>query len=47
MVLHMNKLESPLPKDALFQFGLNWPSGSGEFVKVFSLFRNYLPLKRM
>ena len=47
MVLHLNKLESPLPKDALFQFGLNWPSGSGEFVNVFSLFRNYLPLKRM
>ena len=32
MVLHLNKLESPLPKDALCQFGWNWPSGSGEEV---------------
>ena len=30
MVLHLNKLESPLPKDALCQFGWNWLSGSGE-----------------
>ena len=30
MVLHMNKLESPLPKDALCQVCWNWPSGSRE-----------------
>ena len=28
--LHLNKLESPSPKDALCQVLLNWPSGSGE-----------------
>ena len=30
MVLHLNKLESPSPKDVLCQFGLNWPSDSEE-----------------
>ena len=30
IVLHLNKLESPLPKDALWQFGWYWPSGSGD-----------------
>ena len=25
MVLHMNKLESPLPNDAFAKFGWNWP----------------------
>ena len=48
---HLNKLESPSPKDAFCQVWLNWLSGSGEedffnFVNVFSLFRNYLPLKK-
>ena len=33
------------------KFGWNWPSGSGEedffnFVNIFSLFRNYLPLEK-
>ena len=28
--LQLNKLESPLPKDALSKLGWNWPSGSGE-----------------
>ena len=28
--LHLNKLESPSPKDALCQVWLKWPSGSGE-----------------
>ena len=29
--LHLNKFDSPLPKDALCQVcGWNWPSGSGE-----------------
>ena len=28
--LHLNKLESPTPKDDLCQIVLNWPSGSGE-----------------
>ena len=30
MVLHLNKLESPLPKEAFCQFGRNWPGDSGE-----------------
>ena len=28
--LHLNKLESQSPKDALCKFGWNWPSGSWE-----------------
>ena len=28
--LHLNKLESRSPKDALYQVNLNWPDGSGE-----------------
>ena len=49
--LHLNKIESPSPKDGCAKFGLNWLSGSGEedffnFVNVFSLFRNYLPLEK-
>ena len=49
MALHLNKRESPLPKGALCQVGLNWPSGSGEedFLNLsmyFLQFRNYLPL---
>ena len=28
--LHLKKLESPLPKDALDEFGRNWLNGSGE-----------------
>ena len=28
--LHLNKLESFVPKDVLCEFGWNWPSGSGE-----------------
>ena len=30
VALHLNKLESPSPKDTLCQVWLNWPSGSGE-----------------
>ena len=30
--LHLNKLESSSPKDALNKFGWNWPTGSGEEV---------------
>ena len=49
--LHLNKHESPSTNDALCQVWLNWPSGSGEevffnFVNVFSLFHNYLPLEK-
>ena len=49
--LHLNKFESPSPKDVLCQVWLNCISGSGEedffnFVNVFSLFRNYLPLEK-
>ena len=47
---HINKkkLKSSSPKDA--KFGLNWAIGSGEegllnFVNIFSLFVNYLPLE--
>ena len=28
--LHLNKLESPSPKDAFAKFGSNWPSGFGK-----------------
>ena len=39
------------PRMLCAKFGLNWPSGSGEedflnFVNVFSLFRNYFPLRK-
>ena len=36
VALHLNKLESPLPKDVCAKFGWNWPSGSreGDFLKI-------------
>ena len=47
--LHLNKLESLYPRMLCDKFGWNWPSGSVEaylnFVYIFSLFRNYLPLE--
>ena len=45
MVLHLNKLECPLPKNALCQFGWNRSSGSGEehFKKLYFC---YLPLNK-
>ena len=42
IVLHLNKLESPLPKDALWQFGWYWPSGSGD--EIFFNFVNYFTI---
>ena len=47
--LHLKKLESPSPKDALCQVWLKlaqwfWRRRFLNFVNVFSLFRNYLPL---
>ena len=30
VALHLNKLESPSPRDTLCQIGRNWPSGSEE-----------------
>ena len=49
MVLHLNKLESPSPKDALCQVWLKlaqwfWRRRSLNFSNVFSPFRNYLTL---
>ena len=51
--LHLNKLESPSPRPKIncTMFGWNYRSSSGgaEFLislNVFSLFRNYLPLKK-
>ena len=49
--LHLNKLESPSPKDALCQVGLKlaqwfWRRRFLNFVNVFSLFPNYLPLEK-
>ena len=49
--LHLNKLKSPSPKDALCQVWLNlaywfWRRRLFNFVNVFSLFRNYLPLEK-
>ena len=51
MVLHVNKLEFPSPKDALCQIWLKlaqrfWRRRFLNFVKVFSLFRNHLPLEK-
>ena len=48
-VLHLNKLEFPSPKNALCQVWLKlaqwlWRR-SLNFVNIFSLFHNYLPLK--
>ena len=48
--LHLNKLESPLPKDALCQVWMQlaqsfWRRRFLNFFNVFSLFRNYLPLE--
>ena len=49
MALHLKKLESLSSKNACAKIDWNWLSGSGEeefnFVNVFSLFRNYLPLE--
>ena len=49
--LHLNKLESPSPKDALCKVCLKfakwfWRKRLLNFVNVFSLFRNYLPLEK-
>ena len=49
--LHLNKLVSPLPKDALCQVWLKliqwfWRRRFFNFLNVFSLFRNYLPLEK-
>ena len=50
-VLHLNKLESPLPNDALCQVSLKlaqwfWRRRFLNVVNVFLLFRNYLPLEK-
>ena len=49
--LGLNKLKSPSPKDALCQVWLKlaqwfWRRRFFNFVNVFSLFRNYLPLEK-
>ena len=49
--LHLNKLESPSPKNYLCQVDWNWPSGSGEkdFLNLSMYFRNFViisPWKR-
>ena len=50
MVLHFKKLESPSPKDALCQVWLKLAQWFWRrflnFVNVFSLFHNYLPLEK-
>ena len=51
MVLHLNKHESPSSKDALCQVWLKlahwfWRRGLLNFLNVFSLFPNYLPLEK-
>ena len=48
---HLNKFESPSPKDALCQVWLKlaqwfWRRRFFNFVNVFSLFCNYLPLEK-
>ena len=47
VALHLNKLESPSPKDALCQIWLTlgqwfWRN----FINVFKLFCNYLPMEK-
>ena len=49
--LHLNKLESPSSKDGLCQVWLKltqwfWRRRFLNFINVFSLFRNYLPLEK-
>ena len=51
LVLYSKKLESPLPKDAFGQDCLklahwSWRRGLFNFVNVFLLFCNYLPLEK-
>ena len=51
MVIHLNKLESPLPTNAVYRVWLKlaqwfWRKRFLNFVNVFSLFHNYLPLKK-
>ena len=51
MVLQLNKLEFPSPKNALCQIWLKlgqwfWRRRFLNFVNIFSLFRYYLPLER-
>ena len=51
VVLHLNKLESPLPNDALCLVWLklaNWflRRRFVNFVNIFSLFHSYLPLEK-
>ena len=51
IALHLNKLESPSTKNALCQVCLKltqwfWRRRFLNFVNVFSLFRNYLPLEK-
>ena len=49
MVLHLNKLESPIPKEALCKFGWNWPSSFKERIlnifNIILLLRFYLPFE--
>ena len=50
-VLHLNKLESPSPKDALCQVWLKmaqwfWRRRFLNFINVFSLFHYYLPFEK-
>ena len=50
-VLHLNKLKSPLPRNALCQLWLKlaqwfWRRNFFNFVNVFLLFRNYLHLEK-
>ena len=51
LVLHLKKLESPSPKEALCQVQLKlaqwfWRRRFFNFLNVFSLFRNYIPLEK-
>ena len=51
VALHLNKLESTLPKDTLCQVWLKlaqwfWRRRFKNFVNIFSLFCYYIPLKK-
>ena len=39
--LSFEQIESSSPKDALRKIGLNWPSGSGDFLIISSMYFRY------
>ena len=40
VVLHLNRLESPSPKNGFTKFGYNWLSGSGKEEEMWKVYNN-------